>query len=214
MVLKNHSTRLRSALVPPLRTWWWRDLPTEEVEQSTSSPNHPSRHARWALAVPGALQQKWDPLIEAGGSIYAVDYLKLFNPGAGDGVLQDQAFAMFLGEDATNTPEVGLFDTWMKKTHPGFPLDLFAMFGWAEARLFVDALKTTGSNPTQPGLIAALKNIHHFNSNGLISPADHAGKVPPECWLIVTVKNGAYERVTPDKGFTCQPGGYFRYTGT
>lgn len=159
-------------------------------------------------------QQKWDPLIEASGSIYAVDYLKLFNPGAGDGVLQDQAFAMFLGEDATNTPEVGLFDTWMKKTHPGFPLDLFAMFGWAEARLFVDALKTTGSNPTQPGLIAVLKNIHHFNSNGLISPADPAGKVPPECWLIITVKNGAYERVTPDKGFTCQPGGYFRYSGT
>ena len=79
----------------------------------------------------------------------------MFNPGAGDGVLQDQAFAMFLGEDAANTPEVGLFYTWMKKTHPSFPLDLFAMFGWAEARLFVDALKTTGSNPTQPGLIAA-----------------------------------------------------------
>jgi hypothetical protein len=53
--------------------------------------------------------------------------LKLFNPGAGDGVLQDQAFAMFLGEDAANSPEVGLFDTWMKKTHPSFPLDLFAM---------------------------------------------------------------------------------------
>ncbi len=66
-------------------------------------------------------QQKWDPLIEAGGSIYAVDYLKLFNPGAGDGVLQDQAFAMFLGEDAADTPEVGLFDTWMKKHPPKFP---------------------------------------------------------------------------------------------
>jgi ABC-type branched-subunit amino acid transport system substrate-binding protein len=167
-----------------------------------------------ARLVNAVRQQKWNPLIEAGGSIYAVDYLKLFNPGAGEGVLQDQAFAMFLGEDATNTPEVALFDTWMKKTHPGFPLDLFAMFGWAEARLFVDALKTTGSNPTQPGLIAALRNIHHFDSNGLIAPVDPANKQPPECWLIVTVKNGAYERVTPDKGFTCQPGGYFRYNGT
>jgi len=159
-------------------------------------------------------QQKWDPLIEAGGSVYAVDYLKLFNPGAGDGVLQDQAFAMFLGEDATTTPEVALFDTWMKKAHPGFALDLFAMFGWAEARLFVDALKEAGPNPTRAGLMAALKNIHHFDSNGLIAAVDPAGKVPPSCWLIITIKNGAYERVSPDKGFTCEPGGYFRYNGS
>jgi ABC-type branched-subunit amino acid transport system substrate-binding protein len=167
-----------------------------------------------ARLVNAVRQQKWDPLIEAGGSVYAVDYLKLFNAGAGEGVLQDQAFAMFLGEDAATTPEVGLFDTWMKKAHPGFPLDLFAMFGWAEARLFVEALKAAGPNPTQPGLIAALKNIHHFDSNGLIAPVDPAGKVPPSCWLIITIKNNAYERITPDKGFTCEPGGYFRYNGT
>jgi len=78
---------------------------------------------------------------------------------------------MFLGEDAACSTEVGLFDQWMKKTHPSEGLDLFGMFSWASAKLFVDALKAAGQNPTRAGVIAALKSIHTFADNGMVAQA-------------------------------------------
>ena len=148
-------------------------------------------------------QQNWNPLIDFGGSIYAVNYLKLIHPGALNNAVQDQAFSMFLGEDAKTTPEVGLFDTWMTKTHPNFAIDLYAMYSWAEARLFVQALKSEGPNPTRDGLIAALSKIHNFSSNGLVAAADPAGKVPAHCWIAIVVRQDKYQRLNPASGYNC-----------
>ena len=51
---------------------------------------------------------------------------------------------MFLGEDADKIPEVKLFNEWMKKTDPNQSVDLFALYGWLSARLFVDAMQQDG----------------------------------------------------------------------
>jgi ABC-type branched-subunit amino acid transport system substrate-binding protein len=164
-----------------------------------------------AQIMNAAAQQNWHPQVVVTNSEYDPKFFKLLtDPANGNGVLTDQPFAMFLGEDAANNPEVQLFDDWMKKTHPSQGLDLFGMYSWAAAKLFVDALKAAGQNPTRAGVVAALKNIHDFDDNGMVAKADVGNKKPPGCWMLLKVDNGAFKRVLPaDKGYTCDPTGYF-----
>jgi branched-chain amino acid transport system substrate-binding protein len=112
--------------------------------------------------------------------------------------------AMYLGEDRGSNKEVDNFLTWLKKTHPSDPVDLFAAYGWANGRLFVQALQGAGPKATRAGLIGALRNIHQFDANGFLTPADPAGKQPPTCYLIVKVQGGKFTRVdNPPNAFRC-----------
>jgi hypothetical protein len=106
---------------------------------------------------------------------------------------------------------VALFDKWMGIAHPGFPPDIFSIYGWTSARLFTQALQAAGQNPTQAGVLAALRNVHSFNSNGLIATGDPANKTSPTCWVLIKVNNNQYQRVppSPSSGFTCNPGGQY-----
>jgi ABC-type branched-subunit amino acid transport system substrate-binding protein len=124
--------------------------------------------ANIARMVAEAAQQNFHPQVTMTNSEYDASFFNLIaDPTAANGILTDQPFAMFLGEDAKSVPEVGLFLKWMKKTHPDVTPDLFAMYSWASAALFVQALKAAPQNPTRADLISALKNIHSFNDNGL-----------------------------------------------
>jgi ABC-type branched-subunit amino acid transport system substrate-binding protein len=164
-----------------------------------------------AKVMNDAAQQNWHPQLVVTNAEYDPNFFKLLtDPANGNGILTDQPFAMFLGEDSASTPEVALFLEWMKKTHPSTPVDLFAMYSWASGRLFVQALQAAGQNPTRAGLTAALKNIHNFDSNGFVAPADVGNKVPPACYMILKVQDGKFVRVTPaDKGYLCSPTGYY-----
>jgi ABC-type branched-subunit amino acid transport system substrate-binding protein len=156
-----------------------------------------------------ALQQNWHPQVIMSGSQYDANFIKLVDPKAVEGMWADEQFALFQGEDRASVPEVELFQTWMQKTHPGFPPDLFAMYSWAGAALFVQALKAAGPNPTRAGLYDALKNIHNFDDNGMLPVTDVGAKKPPTCYLIAQRQGDKWVRVAPaDKGFTCDPGGY------
>ncbi len=167
---------------------------------------------RAAIVLDEAAQQGWRPqLIESGGIVYDGSLFKLMtDPAAANGVLNDQQQALYLGEDAGTTPEVKLFDTWMAKTHPGFSPDIFSVFAWASARLFVQALQAAGPNPTRDSVMAALRNIHSFNSNGLLATSDPANKTPPTCWVLIKIENKKFMRFdSPSSGFRCQPGGFY-----
>ena len=99
----------------------------------------------------------------------------------------------------------------MKKTHPSQKVDLFAMFSWASAELFVDALKQAGQNPTRQGVLTAIKGMHNFDAEGLLAAADVGNKKPPACWMLLQVQpDGTFKRILPtDSGYTCNPTGYF-----
>ena len=160
-----------------------------------------------------AQQQNYKPqLIESPGQAYDARFSKLVNPGAGQSVLTDQQIALYLGGDRQSTPEVNLFLTWMNKAHPGFQPDIYSVFGWTSARLFTQALQAAGLNPTRAGVLAALRNIHSFDSNGLLATGNPADKKAPTCWLLIKVNNNQFQRSSPPSpahGFTCDPDGYF-----
>lgn len=161
-----------------------------------------------ARIIDSAYQQGWHPQVIDCSVCYDANFAKLVNPAAAKGVLADQPHALFDGEDQNVVPEVGLFLTWLHKTHPGFQPNLYAMYSWANTALFVDALKRAGTSPTRASLLAALKNTHSFNDNNMVAPGNVGTKTPPTCWVLAEFNNGQWSRVTPKTGYQCTPGGF------
>jgi ABC-type branched-subunit amino acid transport system substrate-binding protein len=152
-----------------------------------------------------AKQQNWHPeLTILGASAYDPQLIPLGTADALEGVHVYLPTAMYLGEDRASNAEVNLFLTWLKKTHPSANPDLFTAYGWASARLFAQALQAAGPQAKRATLIAALKNIHQFDSNGLLGPGDPAGKGPDKCYVIVDIRGGKFVRA-PDSasGYRC-----------
>ena len=90
-------------------------------------------------------------------------------------------------------------------------LDLYTLYGWINAELFVQALKGAGANPTRASLDAQLNKVTSFNASGLISNQDPAQKIPGQCWIAAQYNNGTWQRIAPDPkaGFVCNPGGFY-----
>ena len=144
-----------------------------------------------------------------GGPAYDRAFLSQAGAQA-EGVFEDQQYALFFNEeDARNIPGVADFQKWMKLSGNGNSMDLFAAYGWSSGMLFVQALKAAGPKATRADVLAQLRKITKFDGNGILAPADPAGKHAPRCWLFSQVKSGKWVRVdTPTKAFRCD-GGYF-----
>jgi ABC-type branched-subunit amino acid transport system substrate-binding protein len=139
-------------------------------------------------------------------------YEQGFKPGsAGNGTLITTVTALYMGEDAKAVPAVATFDKWAKKVDPQTQLDLYTLYGWINAQLFVQALKSAGANPTRASLEAQLDKITSFNANGLIATQNPAQKIPGGCWIAAQYENGKWQRISPDpkSGFVCSPGGFY-----
>ncbi|HWD56518.1 MAG TPA: ABC transporter substrate-binding protein [Acidimicrobiales bacterium] len=153
-------------------------------------------------------QEGLDALLYSGANTYEEG----FNPGsAGNGTLVSTVTALYMGQDAKVIPAVATFDKWAKKVDPQTQLDLYTLYGWINAQLFVQALKASGANPTRAGLEAQLDKITSFNASGLISPQNPAQKIPGQCWIMAEYNNGNWARIAPDPkaGFICNPGGFY-----
>jgi hypothetical protein len=142
-----------------------------------------------------------------GANAYDPTFVTADAAAATDGSILDQQLAMYQGED--NIPEVQLFLKWYKQVGGKTP-DIFAAFGWASGRLFAQALAAAGPKPTRAAVIAELKKIDNFDSNGLLAPAGPASKRPPVCFMTMKVTAGKFVRDAPASGFICDQGGYFK----
>lgn len=150
-------------------------------------------------------QQNWHPVIIAPVA-YASNFVQLVGGNqAAEGILGAQLYSLFFNSsDAQVIPEVGLFQQWMHRTNPSQAIDLEGMYGWAEAALFVQALKAAGPRATRASLMTALKSVHSFSDNGMVGTADPASKVPTNCYVLWQIHNGAFARVdTPANGYRC-----------
>lgn len=170
----------------------------------------------WQVAadiMTDAYQQNWKPqLIFSGGPVYADQFIKSAG-GAGvvDGIWLGQGQALYLGQDAKTVPAVKTFLSWVKKANPSWTPDLYTLFGWASAELFVQALEHAGKNPTRGSVLAALRKITSFNAGGLLGTSDPAAKTPSACFLMAQIQHGQYVRVAPSKGLDCNTSFYYAF---
>ena len=164
-----------------------------------------------AIFVQNAATQNWHPgLIFSGGPVYADQFIShAGGPAVANGIMIGQVFPLYLGEDASQLPADKLFLQYTKKVSSSWVPDLYTLFGWASANLFVQALQAAGPHPTRGAVIAQLKKITNFDANGMVSPTNPAAKKPTGCFVIATIKNGKFVRVMPKKGFDCNTSYYY-----
>ncbi len=158
-------------------------------------------------------QQSFRPMnVEA--AAYSGQLLKLAGSAANNMYIE-QSNALYLGQDAKTVPAVGLFDTWMHKVDAKPNFEIEAVFGWASAQLFVQALSQAGNPPTRAGLVRALNKVTFFDAGGLIPPGDPAAAVPSGCFVLAQVQQGVIKRVAPSPpvGFYCGDAGYLKVPG-
>jgi ABC-type branched-subunit amino acid transport system substrate-binding protein len=146
---------------------------------------------------------------------YASDFIERLGSAAqAEGIIGHNLYSMFFNaEDAKNIPEVALFQKWMKLVHPRDALELYAMYSWAAAKLFVQELRAVGPRLTRKAFISAMRTVHAFDGGGIVNESDVAGKKPANCYLLWAIHNGAYSRVdTPADKFRCD-GTFVPYSG-
>jgi ABC-type branched-subunit amino acid transport system substrate-binding protein len=172
------------------------------------SMQNPQNNARIVKAMQ---QQGFKPDVFAGVSSYDATFIPLAGSAA-EGVVNLNSQAMYLGEDAAAIPEVKLMQTWVDKVKPGSRPDLFTVYGWTSGRLFSQALEAAGPKATRAKLLAELKKITRFTSNGLLPEAGPGDKRPASCFLIVRVHNGRWERYLspPAPAFNCNNSQFVR----
>jgi ABC-type branched-subunit amino acid transport system substrate-binding protein len=161
-----------------------------------------------------AAQQGWKPDLFVGPIGYFGAYVsEAGGPQAVEGQYIPLTQAMFLGEDASSVPEVATFDHWIKSAFPNFAIDQFSATSWAQAALFVQAVKAAGPHLTRQAVLAALAQIHQFNDYGMMTPTDIASKASSTCYLLLQIRGGKYVKVDdPPTGYRCD-GSFFHYTG-
>jgi ABC-type branched-subunit amino acid transport system substrate-binding protein len=159
-----------------------------------------------AIFVENANTQNWHPgLIFSEGPVYADQFIShAGGPAATNGIQIGQVYALYLGQDAKAIPAVKQFDSYVKRVNSSWVPDLYTLYGWMSAELFVQALKAAGPNPTRGAVIAQLKKVTSFNANGLLASSDPAAKTVTPCFLMMGIKNGQYVRELPKStGFDC-----------
>ena len=169
-----------------------------------------------AIFVENAATQNWKPgFIFSGGPVYADQFIShAGGPAVANGIMIGQAFPLYLGEDASILPADKQFLTYTKKVNSSWVPDLYTLFGWASAQLFVQALQAAGPHPTRGAVIDQLKKITSFDASGMVSPTDPAAKKPSGCFIMATIKNGKYVRVLPKSGFDCNTKYYYAATSS
>lgn len=147
-------------------------------------------------------QADFHPKLISDDALYGSDSLQqLGDPRLAEGVIGTPGFGLFLGEE--NAPGIRLMNEWVKKVHGSSSPDLYTVYGWASAELFVDALKAAGPKLTQQAFLGALKGIHNFDTGGLLPVVDAGAQKPSPCWLQFVIKNGQFLQAHPKSGFDC-----------
>lgn len=162
------------------------------------------------LAKDMALENFHPKLFATNGVAYDQSYIPLAGKAANN-TYTDQQYAMFLGQDSKSVPAVSTFLKWTRAADPAAHIDLYGLYGWASAQLFVQALRAAGKNPTRASLFQALNKITSYNASGLIATTNPAQKQPATCWIAVKVTKGRWQRTSPSptSSFLCKPGGFY-----
>jgi len=156
------------------------------------------------------VQQNFHPVVVLGAATYTPKLVPdSGGPSAVNGSYLAMSTTLYQGQDAAQVPAVSTFLHWLNVASPGFAPDLYALYGWVSAQLFVQALQNAGTNPSRGSILAQLGKVTSFDGNHIIGPNNPAAKTVGNCYLIGQVANGEFQRLDdppvsgPDHGFRC-----------
>ena len=88
-----------------------------------------------------------------------------------------------MNEEAAGNPELQLYQQWLSRVAPGKKPDYFGFYAWSAGQLFAKVHKDVGAKITRKAFLAALKNVHSWNGNGLHAAHDIGNKIMSPCFL-------------------------------
>jgi hypothetical protein len=109
----------------------------------------------------------------------------------------------YLGSDGASSAGLNTFLTWLKKEHPADSAGTFSIAGWASGMLFEQAMAQAGKQVTPATTITALSGITSFDAGGITATYNPGKKAGSACVVVVTIKDGQWQRVDPSSGFDC-----------
>ncbi len=155
-------------------------------------------------------QQNFHPQVIFGAAAYSSQLIPSSGgPANIDGALLEQNTSLYLGQDASSLPAVATFLHWVNVASPGFHPDLFTLYGWLSAELFTQGLQNAGADPSRGSLLQALSKVTSFNGNHIVTTANPAAKSVGNCYLLVQIANGNFQRLDdppingPTNGYRC-----------
>jgi ABC-type branched-subunit amino acid transport system substrate-binding protein len=95
-------------------------------------------------------------------------------------------------EEAAGNPELRLYEEWLQQVAPGATPTYFGVYAWSAARLFVEKAVALGGRFDRARLIAAVRTVHAWTSDGLHAPQDVGGKTNGNCWRFVRLHDGRW----------------------
>ncbi len=123
-----------------------------------------------------------------------------------EGMLGWNEYSLFFNQDeAAKIPELKLFQEWFTRANGNKPANLYAMFAWAEARLFQQAFENAGKVINRKTLIASAGTIHNYSANGMVGPVDPSSKKDGvHCYVLWKIHNNVFQRFNdPPANFRC-----------
>jgi hypothetical protein len=152
-------------------------------------------------------------------NIIPIAYDQAFVQAAGgssrlQGLMGWNEYSLFFNQDeAQQIPELQQLQAWFARVNPGKPLNLYALFAWAEGRLLQQAFEHAGKVINQKTLIAAAAKIHNFDANGIMAPMDPGSKSEGvHCYILWQYSGGGFHRMDTPPKYRCD-GRFLPYTG-
>jgi len=100
-------------------------------------------------------------------------------------------------EEASRSTEMQLYLKWLNIVAPGAHPSFFGIFAWGAARLFTETALRLGGKLNRASLLAALKQVRNYTSNGLFAPMQIGAKTSPPCQTEMQLEHGVWVRRTP-----------------
>lgn len=140
------------------------------------------------------------PIVDIGSQSYDAAFLEQ----AGEAAEGSYAgVAMWPLEEADANPEMQLYFEWLEEVRPGAKPAALGTYTWSSGLLFATAVQALGSEVTRDGLLGYLRDVHEWDGHGIHAPGDPGGNTGNACFVLLQVRDGAFERVFPDEGFAC-----------
>ena len=99
--------------------------------------------------------------------------------------------------DNLKVPEMALYRSWLQQIKPGAIPNYYGLYAWSATRLFVEQALALGGDLTRASLIARLKQVKDWTSNGLHTGQPVGSKATGNCIKIIQLNKGRWSQVSP-----------------
>jgi ABC-type branched-subunit amino acid transport system substrate-binding protein len=113
-------------------------------------------------------------------------------------------------DEGASVPELARYEDWLQRAVPGAEPTAQGVRSWSAGLLFAEAARRAANHLDRTTLLARLRAIHRWDGNGIQVPTDPGAGLASTCFAYVRVRNGAFVREYPERGFACPRDGWMR----